>query len=57
MKETTIIKIAAIAALGAIEIAALFHGYDHALLVIMVTIIAGLAGYETGVGIQKVKKE
>lgn len=46
MKDSTILALAGIAALAAIEVAALWHGIDHAVLAGIVAVISGLAGYE-----------
>ena len=46
MKDSTILALFGIAALTIIEVACLFRGVDHAVLAGIVTVIAGLAGYE-----------
>ena len=46
MKDETILTIVGIIALLIIEVAALHHGINHAMLEAIVTIIAGRTGYE-----------
>lgn len=46
MKETTIIKVAAILAISMLEAAALYRGLDGAFFGPAIAIIGGIAGYE-----------
>lgn len=46
MKETTIIKVAAIAAITVLEAAALITGVDGAFFGPAIAVIGGIAGYE-----------
>ena len=46
MKDETVLAIVGIIALLIIEVTALCHGINHALLAVITAIIAGLAGYE-----------
>ena len=53
MKDSTIVKIVAIASLAAINIVALLNGIDSTLTGTICAIIGGIAGYE----FRKVKRE
>jgi len=46
MKDETILSIAGIAALAAIEIACIINGIDHAITASITALIAGIAGYK-----------
>jgi hypothetical protein len=46
MKDATVLSLAGILSLAAIEIACLALGIDHVVLASTTAIIAGLAGYE-----------
>jgi 4-hydroxybenzoate polyprenyltransferase len=46
MKDATVLSLAGMLLLAAIVITCLMHGIDHVVLASIVTIIAGLAGYQ-----------
>lgn len=46
MKDTTLVKLVAIAALAIINVTALLHGIDSTLTGTICAIIGGIAGYE-----------